>query len=741
MVERGQLSASINKPPATKITGFGLTADLQASGLEKIAVERRFLEFITDFRSGKESVYRRRLNDMISDKSRSIVVEFEHLLEFDDRLAKEVQNNPDGTMPALKKGLLEALRMMDPDYAQEIEGMVVKNEQIKGGVEGVSEAAALIPLNVRIRFPQQGYGIRLRELGAQHIDRLVQVEAVALRVAVSKPYLVIPLYTCVRCGASQPGQVGLTEVFPPVKCQNLLDGEEKCGGPMALNASASYSVNHQRILLQERQEELMGGVLPRGVQALVTDDLVDQVKPGSRIRVVGIFRAYQSSRSQSERALETFIEVNYFESAEKEYEEIQLSPRDLDEIKKMSSDPWLKERVIESLAPGIYGLEDVKEALLLSLVGAPPVYLPDGTKIRGDSHILVLGDPGTGKSQLLQSVVRLVPRGIYTSGKGSSGVGLTAAVVRDSKGEFMLEAGAMVLADGGVCLIDEIDKMDDNDRSAIHEGLEQQQVTITKAGIHATLNARCGVIAAGNPRFGKYLRDRSVADNIDLPPTILSRFDLIFIVEDKPDPKRDSELAEFVLNVRGQGKVSVPYSGEAVRKYIAYARHNVFPELTTAAAERLNSFYADMRKKSESPDSPVVITTRQLEGLVRLAKAHARLRLSREATSTDADAAIRLYNVFLAGIGVYTSGGETSDLSTVYSGRTSRELTTDAQIDLLLSKMEKEAGPGGVLEADFVQRCIEEGFSQKDVENFLKYRKKNGMIYSPKENRIAHVPK
>lgn len=708
--------------------------------MERVVLEKRFHEFLMEYRLGKESVYRRRINELIANKSRSLVVELDHLIDFDQELAKEIQNAPDKAMPALKRGLLEALRVMDPEYASEIEGVVIRNEQLKGDVEDVSEAATLIPLNVRIKFPQ-GHSIRLRDLGAQCIDRLVMVEAVALRVAVSKPYLVIPLYRCVKCGWVQPGQVGLTEVFPPLKCQNVVGEDQKCNGPMTLDASSSYAVNHQRILLQERQEELMGGVLPRGVQALVTDDLVDQVKPGSRIRVVGIFRAYQPTRAQNDRAMETFIEVNYFESSEKEFEEVQLSPKDLEEIRKMASDPWLKERMIDSLAPGIYGLNDVKEALLLSLVGAPAVTLPDGTKIRGDSHILVLGDPGTGKSQLLQTIVRLVPRGIYTSGKGSSGVGLTAAVVRDAKGEFMLEAGAMVLADGGVCLIDEIDKMDDNDRSAIHEGLEQQQVTITKAGIHATLNARCGVVAAGNPRFGKYLRDRSVADNIDLPPTILSRFDLIFIVEDKPDSKRDTELAEFVLNVRGQGKVTVPYSGEAMRKYISYARHNVNPVLNQTAATRLNEFYTEMRRKSESPDSPVVITTRQLEGLVRLTKAHARLRLSSEATAADAEAAIRLYNVFLAGINIYTSEGERSDLSTVYSGKTSQELGEESRMDLLLTRMEKEAGPGGVLEADFKQRCIEEGFGEKDVDNFLKYRKKNGMIYSPKDNRIAHVPK
>jgi replicative DNA helicase Mcm len=1137
-----------------------LTVTVSRGFLDPVSIQKRFLSFLTDFRLGQDEVYRRKIIEMAANKERAMVVDFEHLIEHDHDLAKTVQSRPDAAMPALKKALLERLQVLDPEYASEVKDTASRNQELKGDVKSFNEAASLIPLNVRFRLPQ-GSSVRLRELGAQHVDTLIQIEAVALRVAVSKPYLVIPVYKCVKCDNVQPGVVGLTEVFAPLKCTNVLEDQQRCGGPMVLDAASSYSINHQRLLLQERQEELRGGVLPRGVQALATDDLVDKVKPGSRIRVTGIFRAYQPPRAQGERALETFIEINHFEAAEKEFESVELSPKDLEEIKRMSSDPWLKEKLVDSLAPGIYGLADIKEAILLALVGAPTVPLPDNTRVRGDSHLLILGDPGTGKSQLLQTVSRLVPRGIYTSGKGSSGVGLTAAVVRDSRGEFMLEAGAMVLADGGVTLLDEIDKMDNNDRSAIHEALEQQSyhpsvevlfadgsrrrigefvdqvferhpsqkirgvdceilplqeealvysvdptdwrvskvpvhrvsrhvapdrfvrirfsngrsvvvtpehpvfvnrggalrtveaacvrvgdrvpaprlvpnssapvvltqpceppgsprrgfsppqtltdglswvlgclaaagrlyshvnhdeervsvcelrfsaedpvvpqearrlmleefgvepvvsatrgeavvqrylseplcswlthnfpelvfplssrrapskivgasrvtvrrfvsaffavkgagdarsvwcttaseglaedlqdmllklgvfsrlarrgrafrvvveeedlnqfldevrsksllrergvtnapraagslepkgavdpvsarislcgagssrleaplsprylsvesvetlanagafktrwvydvtvephhnfvskgvvlhntVTITKAGIHATLNARCGVIAAGNPTFGKYLRDRSVADNINLPPTILSRFDLIFIVEDKPDERRDKEMAEFVLKVRGQGQINIPFSGDTIRKYIAYARHNVFPELSPEAAERLNSFYSEMRRKSESPDSPVVITTRQLEGLVRLTKAHARLRLSKVASAADAEAAIRLYNVFLEGIGIYTATGEKADLNTIIVGKTSEELGVMARIDKLFIGMLAQAGPDGVLEADFKQRCLDEGFTQKDVEKFLKLKRADGVIIEPKPGRIGRV--
>ncbi|PSN83932.1 hypothetical protein B9Q13_05645 [Candidatus Marsarchaeota G2 archaeon ECH_B_SAG-G16] len=714
-----------------------MVLNTQQGALDVISIQKRFQEFLTEFRVGEEFVYKKRINEMVANHERSVVVEFEHLIDFDYELAKTIQEFPDYAMPALKKALLEALKMIDPEYAAEIYEYAVRNQQLRG-VETFEEAASLIPLNVRFKLPQSSL-IRLRDLGAQHVDRLVLVEGVALRVAVSKPFLVIPVYRCMRCGFVQTGIVGLTEVFAPTKCPRVSEEGQRCNGPMALDSSSSYSINHQRMLLQERQEELVGGVLPRGVQALLTDDLVDKVKPGSRVRVSAIYRAYKPVKAQGERALDTFLEVNYLESAEKEFESVELTEKDLEEIRRMAQDPWLKEKLIDSLAPGIYGLRDIKEAILLALFGAPAVVLPDNTRVRGDSHILIIGDPGTGKSQLLQTIAKLVPRGIYTSGKGSSGVGLTAAVVRDAKGEFMLEAGAMVLADGGVCLIDEIDKMDDNDRSAIHEALEQQTVTITKAGIHATLNARCGVIAAGNPTFGKYLRDRSVADNINLPPTILSRFDLIFIVEDKPDDTRDRELADFVLRVRGQGKVDVPFSAETIRKYIAHARRSVNPVLSPDAAEKLNGFYLEMRKKSDTPDSPVVITTRQLEGLVRLTKAHARMRLSGVAEAIDAEAAIRLYNVFLESIGVQTSSGKKVDLSTVTVGKTSEELDTMAKIDKILVEMLALAGANGVLEADFRIRCKEEGFSEKDIEKYLKLKKAGGVLFEPKPGRIAKV--
>lgn len=705
--------------------------------LDTRSVQNRFKEFLLGFRTGDGEVYKAKINEMVANKERSLVVEFDHLIEEDPELAKTVEYYPDYALPPLKKGLLEALNTIDQDYATELKAYAIRNQQLKGA-QSFEEAAALIPLNVRFRLPSS-QNTRLRELGAQHVDKLVQVEGVALRVAVSRPYLVIPIYKCMRCGFTQTAMVGLTEIFAPSRCPSMNENGQKCGGPMVLDSKSSYSINHQRLLIQERQEELTGGVLPRGVQALLTDDLVDRVKPGSRIRVSGVYRASQSTKTQGERALDTFLEVNHLEVMDKEIEAVEFTQDDLDEIRRMASDPWLKQKLIDSLSAGIYGLRDVKEAILLALFGAPSVLLPDGTKVRGDSHILIIGDPGTGKSQLLQSISKLVPRGVYTSGKGSSGVGLTAAVVRDSKGEFMLEAGAMVLADGGVCLIDEIDKMDENDRSAIHEALEQQTVTITKAGIHATLNARCGVVAAGNPTFGKYLRDRSVADNINLTPTILSRFDLIFIVEDQPDTGRDSEMADFVLKARSQGRVEVPYSPESVRKYIAYARRGVQPEVSESAGSRLREFYLEMRSKSEIPDSPIVITTRQLEGLVRLTKAHARLRMSPVADEEDAEAAIRLYKVFLESIGVQTAGGKTSDLNTVMVGKTTHELGEMAKIDRMLTDMLKLAGPEGVLEADFRQRCKEEGYSEKEVEKYLKLKRAGGEIMEPKPGRISRI--
>lgn len=321
---------------------------------------------------------------------------------------------------------------------------------------------------------------------------------------------------------------------------------------------------------------------------------------------------------------------------------MQLSEEDEEKIIELSKDPNIYDKIIKSTAPSIRGYRDVKEAIALQLFGGSAKQLEDETKLRGDIHILIVGDQGIGKSQILKYVSRLAPRSIYTSGKGTTGAGLTAAAVRDELGGWSLEAGALVLGDQGNVCVDELDKMRSEDRSALHEALEQQTVSIAKAGIMATLNSRCSVLAAANPKFGRFDSYKILAEQIDLPAPIISRFDLIFVIEDTPSREGDSELAEHILKIHKENTINYEIEPELLRKYIAYARKSVNPSLTDEANEVLKEFYVNTRNSNPEEQGAVPITARQLEAIIRLAEASAKIKLKDVVEKEDAEKAVRL---------------------------------------------------------------------------------------------------
>ncbi|MEM3466023.1 MAG: minichromosome maintenance protein MCM [Candidatus Jordarchaeales archaeon] len=344
------------------------------------------------------------------------------------------------------------------------------------------------------------------------------------------------------------------------------------------------------------------------------------------------------------------------------------------------------------MAPSIYGLDHLKEALALQLFGGAPKRFPD-IRVRGELNVLLIGDPGTAKSQLLQHAARLAPRGLYTSGRGTTAAGLTAAVIRErQEGGMTLEAGALVLADRGLCAIDEIEKMRPEDRVAVHEVMEQHTVSVAKGGIVATLNARTAVLAAANPALGRYVRERTVAENISLPVTILSRFDLIFVLTDVPDKEADAKLSGHVLALHKDlaPPTQPPIPQELLRKYIAYARR-IDPRLTDEAVQRLQQFYLEMRSASSDSGSPVAITVRQLESLVRLAEAHARMALRREVTAEDAEAAVLLMRKSMEQVGVDLKTGK-FDADILLTGKPSSLRDKMSTVLGIVVELEREAG-------------------------------------------------
>ncbi len=447
------------------------------------------------------------------------------------------------------------------------------------------------------------------------------------------------------------------------------------------------------------------------------------------MKIVGILELKQETnvKKGSRAVFDLYLRANSVEVSQKVLDEVKITEEDKRRILEAARDPWIKEKILASIAPSIYGHWEVKEALALALFGGVPKTLPDGTRVRGDIHVLIIGDPGTAKSQLLQFVARIAPRAVFTTGKGSTAAGLTATVTRDKQtGDFYLEAGALVLADGGIAVIDEIDKMRDEDRVAIHEAMEQQTVSIAKAGIVAKLNARATVIAAGNPKLGRYIRERSLTDNINLPPTILSRFDLIFIVLDTPG-EEDQRLASHILSVHQQPKRAGFFDPDFLKKYIAFARKYVQPKLSEEAKKILMDFFVQMRKKSaESPDSPILITPRQLEALIRLSEAYARMSLKEVVDADDAMRAVNIMRIFLESVGLDVESGKI-DIDTIMVGRPKSATTKLSKVLDIITQLSSSGGCAKFKE--IVKEAKGEGLDEATTTKLVGELRKNGLIY------------
>jgi replicative DNA helicase Mcm len=436
---------------------------------------------------------------------------------------------------------------------------------------------------------------------------------------------------------------------------------------------------------------------------------------------------------------------------EQEFEEIDIKAEDERLIRELASDPLIYEKVRRSIAPSIYGYEEVKEALGLQLFSGVSKGLPDGTRIRGDIHILLVGDPGIAKSQLLRYISKLSPRGIYTSGKSSTSAGLTATAVKDELGDgrWTIEAGALVLADKGIACIDEMDKMRSEDRSALHEAMEQQTISVAKAGVMATLKSRCALLAAANPKFGRFDKFEGIAQQINLSPALMSRFDLIFVLTDEPSDARDSMIAHHIGQTTYAGEIASrgdrsreeleavmevirpAIEPELLRKYIAYARKNVFPVLTPEARGRLEGYYVSLRKQGQDSNKPVPVTARQLEALFRLSESSARLRLSDEITGGDAERVIRIVDSCLQQVGIDPETGLLdADVLAVGISKSTRDKTR-LMIDLVREIASEHQGPAPV-EAVLERAETKLGIERHKAEEIIKRLRTNGEIFEPR---------
>ncbi len=516
-----------------------------------------------------------------------------------------------------------------------------------------------------------------------------------------------------------------------------------------LVADESTYVDAQRIEVQENPETLRHGAHPQGLNVLLTEDLTGRVLPGNRIVLNGVLKSFQrASASRGGVVRNTTFDLmvlgNSFESKVREYEEIEIAPEEARLIESFRGDPTVVDKIVLSLAPTIKGMEEEKEAIALQLFGGVEKRHADGVRVRGDIHCLIVGDPGTAKSQLLRYIAEVAPRGIYTSGKGATAAGLTAAAVKDdfAGGRWVLEAGMLVLADGGMAMIDELDKMSPEDRSAMHEVLEQQTVSIAKAGITSTLNARCPVLAAANPKWGRFTNDRSIAEQLDLPPTLLSRFDVIYSIKDVPDQERDRHLANRILashrdvEREGEGSGLAPFSPDLLKKYIAYARKNIRPSLSQGALDELENFYVRVRRQGEEPNAPVPITARQLEALVRLSEAAARARLSSRVEVEDSHRAIHIMESFLRRVSMTEEGKLDIDLTQSGVSHSQRE-----RLDIVMRIMrELQDEHGGFFSIEQFREAAEKaGIPPPKAEALLQSLRNQGEIIEARPNHLQLV--
>ena len=668
--------------------------------LETVDPQERFLEFF------KKEKYRQRIAQMAITGRESITIDFEELFGFDQRLAEILLDKPDDYMQHASNAAYGQLGIEDSEYAQKMEKIAVRVVQLLGKEQ-------------------------LRKLGSKQMGKLVMIEGIVVRATPVRPMVMIASFKCKRCGTiSKIEQTGQFMKAPTV-CTSPDCGQN---GPFEFIQEESTFIDSQDLRLQEKPEDLPPGQLPRTLSVkLVGGEIVDLARPGDHVSIVGIVRAFAPSRPGIGK-LRTFILQLDANSLEVLGKEPETSPPTIEEEEKMlelSKDPWVHRKIMSSIAPSIYGYEHIKEAIMYLLFGGVSKTLPDIT-VRGEMNALLIGDPGTAKSQLLQYVARIAPRGLYTSGRGTTAAGLTAAVIREKGGSMSLEAGALVLADKGIACIDEMDKMRPEDRVAIHEAMEQHTVSVAKGGIVATLNARTAILAAANPSLGRYEPHRTVAENISLPVTILSRFDLIFVLRDVPDKEADGRMTEHILEIhrRGSSPVEVQVDIELMRKYVSYAK-GIKPVLGTEALKRLSDFYLAMRGASETEGSPVAITARQLESLVRIAEARARVALRKEVTAEDAEAAIAIMKRSLGEVGIDVSSYK-MDIDLIMTGKPKSVRDRLHIVLSMLVEMEKETS---IVEKTKLMNELElkHKIPRSDTERMLGQLLREGTIYEPKE--------
>lgn len=667
-------------------------------------------EEIKRFQDFFENNYKVQLAEAILKGDKFIVVNFGSLAREDPTLAEHLLDHPDDAIRAAEISL--------ESFDSEIKSFRVRFDNL--------------PLSQKIM---------IRDIRSEHLGKLLFVTGLVRQKSDVRPQVTNAKFECPSCGQIISVIQTETKFREPTKCG--------CGRKGKFRLIGKELVDFQGIMLEESPEELEGGEQPKRISVLLKNDLVSpmsdkKTNPGTKIYVNGILKEVPipSKDGGQLTKYDLVVEVNFVGGIEEEFGTLKLSEEDETKIIEISKDPKVFTKIINSLAPSIYGHERIKEALFLQMVGGVRKRRDDGGVTRGDIHMLLIGDPGAGKSQLLRRVSVVAPKAKLVTGKGASAAGLTASVVKD---EFLsgwaLEAGALVLANRGICIIDELDKMTVDDRNAMHEALEQQTVSVSKANIQATLRSETTVLAAANPKLGRFDPEEIISKQINLPNTLLNRFDLIFPIKDLPNAENDEKLSSFILNLHQKemkdADSEIPTG--LLRKYIAYAK-KIKPKLTDSALQEIKDYYLKMRSSGYAEDSRFVsvpISARQLEALVRLSEAAARARLADKVTKKDAKRAVDILHYCLSQIGIDPETGK-MDIDRFTIGITTSQRNRIGVVKSVISELENTLGKVIPIE-DVVKGAEERGLEASEIEDIIERLRRSGDVFEPKRGFIQKI--
>ncbi|BCS90561.1 MAG: minichromosome maintenance protein MCM [Candidatus Micrarchaeota archaeon] len=643
-------------------------------------------------------------------------------------------------------------------YNRELASMLIDNPDsiIR---EADNALASILNLDKSYRFHVRFYNQNIyrplvQDVGTEYLEKLITLDALVVKRSEVLSKVRIANVRCTKAGCSYRAEIDLDYDELPEKCP-------LCNSRIAIQEDHSSKIDMQRIAIQDPLEVLKGNVPNWQLTVVLEDDLVNSVLPGDRIEVTGVLKAamIDKRRNRSIRSKD-IVYAMYLKAVslihkQKDFASLQITKSDEEKIKDLAKDPNIIDKIVNSIAASVYGYREIKTAVALQLFGGNSnKSLIDNSPVRSDIHILLIGDPGSAKTRILQSVAALVPKGIYVSGKSVTAGGLTAVAEKDefSEGGWTLKAGALVLGNGGLVCIDEFDKISDEDRSALHEAMESQTISVAKAGIVANFSAKTSILAAANPKYGRFDPNKYPADQYDIPPTLLSRFDLIFPIRDLMDEQLDRNIAEHItlqhkISAENNGlitdqlyneqnKVSKPeIDRELLRKYIAYARRNIFPALTEEARGRIVSYYTTLRKLGKNMNT-TPITPRQLEGLIRLSEASAKARLSNKVEISDVERAISLLDYVLRQVAIDKEGR--IDIDIISTNMPKERVSKINIIKSIISSMEKKEGGAAKID-DVIKAAGEQGISTDEVNRLLLELEKGGEIYKPRVGYIKLV--